>query len=90
MNDEVEGNFWFGIVPAGVPDKKLYSLCVLFIQYGFWTAKLKKKLPSYKKIISDTLFNLKVVLKLKKSFYSDNNDYSLSRNLQIYLQHGLH
>jgi hypothetical protein len=90
MNEEMECYFWFGIVPEGVPDKKLYSLCVLFIQFGFWTAKLKKKLPSYNKIITDTLFNLKVVLKLKKSFYSENNDYSLSRNLQIYLQHGLH
>jgi hypothetical protein len=93
MSNESKKQFWFGVPPAIVKDKKLCSIAALMIQYNIWCAKLNKKLPSFNKIEQELLWALKVLYTLDKKIYGTNgidNSCALSRDLLELISNGLH
>jgi hypothetical protein len=91
LSEEGRKRFWFGILPAGLPDGKLYSVTILLIQYGFWSAKLKNKKPSPFKIEYDTFSILAAISKLNKKICKNDHNFYFSRRFSTVLhEHGLH
>jgi hypothetical protein len=87
---ETKKRFWFGMPPAQVRGKQLCILSALGVQFGLWSARLKGKIPSYKKIEWDFLLLLATVYKLNKNILFLDDNFFLSRNFQAICQDVLH
>jgi exonuclease III len=90
ISGDTKKRLWLGIPPPCVKDKKLCSIAILCIQYGIWSAKLKKKLPSFNKIRYDFLWMIKILYNLEKKIHSSDGSFKLSRNLLDFFRDGLH
>jgi hypothetical protein len=67
LDNELKQKFWFGILPVNFRERYLFSVVILLIQFGIWSAKLKKKLPSFFKIKNDMVITIATAHKLKKT-----------------------
>jgi hypothetical protein len=81
---------WFGFPPTQLRDRKLVAIAALLIQFHIWNFKKKKKIPHLNIIRNETLLDLKVLYKVNKSYFTNDESFALSRNWTNLLSAGVH
>jgi hypothetical protein len=90
LDQNQEKALWFGFIPTEVAERKLYQIMILLVQFGFWTSKLKNRLPSYNKIDTDVAFTLATIYNINKNIFKHNVNHILSRKFLDIVRNGLH
>jgi hypothetical protein len=90
MTPDEKKRLWFGYPPNLITNKKLSILAAMSVQFCFWKAKLKKKIPMYRTIKFELTRTIGTVYRLDKKIFSHDLNFALSRNIDDILRSSLH
>jgi hypothetical protein len=90
MTPDEKKRLWFGYPPNLITDKKLSILAAMSVQFCFWKAKMKKKIPMYRTIKFELTRTIGTVYRLDKKNFSNDFNFALSRNIDDILRSSLH